>query len=193
MMKLYLAILTLILSLNSAFAKPAEIILLRHAEKPPDEMNVHLSARGKERAQSLAAFLTSTPALVTNGLPVALFATHPTSHGHGQRTSETLDPLATRLKLPIRTPYVAKDYAALARRILQDPALDGKTVVVCWVHDYLPALAEALGVSRPPAWKATVFDRVWVINYRDGQASLTVLPQQLLPGDSQHLREPDAR
>jgi hypothetical protein len=42
-MKLRYAILALIASLEIALAQPAEMILLRHAEKPPDESIVHLS------------------------------------------------------------------------------------------------------------------------------------------------------
>jgi hypothetical protein len=73
----------------------------------------------------------------------------------------------------------------LAKRILDDPAYDGKTVAVCWVHDYLPQIAEAFGVMpRPAPWPSSVFDRVLVITYRGQQAFLTSLPQNLLPGDS---------
>jgi hypothetical protein len=48
----------------------------------------------------------------------------------------------------------------LAKHILSDPNLAGKTVVICWVHDYLPALAKAFGVKPEPArWKGTAIPR----------------------------------
>jgi hypothetical protein len=159
--------------------------LIRHAEKPRDESNVHLSATGRERARALVKLFTTTPALTTNGPPVALFAARQVSRSKSQRPQETLKPLAKHLNLHVLTPYTATEYAALAKKVLDDPAYDGKTVVICWVHDYLPQLAEELGVQpRPASWKSTVFDRVWVIAYRGEQALLTILPQALLPGDS---------
>jgi hypothetical protein len=172
-------------SLQLAWAKPAEIILLRHGEKPPEDWNVHLSPRGRERAQALANLLTTDPAFTSNGLPAALFAARPTPHGHGERASETLQPLATKLKLPIQMPYASADSAQLAKLLLDDPTLDGKTVVVCWVHEHLPDLAEALGVKRVPAhWKSTEFDRLWVIRFHGKKSVLKDFPQRLLPGDS---------
>ena len=169
---------------QTPLARPAQIILLRHGEKPADESDPHLSAEGRARARALVSFLTTTPGLITNGLPVALFAAQPTRHGHSLRTHETLEPLAKSLKLRIQSPYPAKDYPALARHLLRHSAYDGKVVVVCWVHEYLPDFAAALGVSPTPApWRGNVFDHVWVITYRDGEATLTSLPQKL-PADS---------
>ena len=63
---------------QTPLARPAQIILLRHGEKPADESNPHLSAEGRARAQALVSFLTTSPGLMTNGLPVALFAAQPT-------------------------------------------------------------------------------------------------------------------
>jgi hypothetical protein len=178
-------LLGLLLAAGIAWAGPAQIILLRHAEKPPEDSALHLSERGRARASALVSLLTNEPALLTNGLPVALFAPAFTRHGHGVRPYETLAPLAERLKLPIQTPCASGDYGTLAKRILKDPAFDGKTVVVCWVHDYIPALAEALGVKSPPAhWKGSVYDRLWVITYPAGRATLAERPEHLLPGDS---------
>ena len=183
-----LAVSTICLLLSAAqsvLARPAEIILLRHAEKPPDETNVHLSATGKERARALVQFLTNTPALTANGLPVALFAAHPLSRSHSKRPVETLEPLSKHLKLQILTPQTATEWSALAKKVLDDPTYDRKTLVICWVHDYLPQLAEAFGVKPKPAlWKGNVFDRVWVITYRGKEGVLNDLPQRLLPGDS---------
>ncbi|MBU6401848.1 MAG: histidine phosphatase family protein [Verrucomicrobia bacterium] len=178
-------LLILALGIQIVSAHPAQIILLRHAEKPLNQREVHLSAQGRQRAVALVPFLTTTPALVTNGLPVALFATRPTRHDHSRRPYETLTPLAQHLRLRIQTPYPAAGYAALAERILADPAYDGKTVVVCWVHTHLPALAKALGVrAKVPSWPGGVYDRVWVITYQGTEASFSSLPQALLPGDS---------
>jgi hypothetical protein len=168
-----------------AFCTPAEVILLRHGEKPATHRDRDLSERGQQRARALASFLTANPVLLTNGLPVALFAPLPSARGHGRRPLETLTPLADRLGLSVQTPVKASEHAELARRILADPALDGKTVVICWVHHDLRALARELGVHPAPArWKASVYDRVWVITYHANRATLSSVPEHLLPGDS---------
>jgi hypothetical protein len=184
-MRLLLIALLCCVAWPSAQARPVEIILIRHAEKPPEEADPHLSARGRERAQAFASFLTTSPRFAVHGLPVALFAARPTAHGHGQRTYETLQPLAAELKLPIETPFAATDYAALAKMILREPRLDGKKVVVCWNHEYLPDMARAFGVkTRPPHWKGDVYDRVWIISFHGKKTLLADLPERLLPGDS---------
>ena len=183
-MKLLRTSFIFLAGIQISLARPAEVILLRHAEKPSDESDVHLSETGKKRARALVQFFTNASALMTNGPPAALFAARPVSRSHSQRPQETLKPLAEHLKLPILTPHTATEFAGLAKKILKDPAYQGKTVIVCWVHDFLPQLAEALGVKpRPGPWKGSVFDRVWVISYRDHQALLATLPQKLLPGD----------
>jgi hypothetical protein len=153
--------------------RPAQIILIRHAEKPPDPDDPHLSQAGVKRAKRLVSFITSDPAMTRLGLPVAVFATRATKHDNGQRTQETVAPLARALKLPVQTPYLGKDYPALANLILTTPAYAGKTVLICWNHEEIPQLAAALGVTpEPPKWKGSVFDQVYVISYHDGKAAL---------------------
>src|SRR5882672_5994652 len=94
----------LLVAAQWAVAQPAEIILIRHAEKPDDPDARHLSKAGEERARELVAFLTTDPEFTKYGPPVALFATQTTRHGRGQRTRETLAPLAKELHLPIEAP-----------------------------------------------------------------------------------------
>jgi hypothetical protein len=152
---------------------PAQIILIRHAEKPADPDDPHLSRAGVKRAERLVSFITTDLGMTRFGLPVAVFATQTTKDDNGQRTQETVAPLARALKLPVQTPYRGKDYAALAKLILANPAYAGKTVLICWNHEELSQLAGALGVTpAPPKWKGSVFDLVYVISYRDGKAAL---------------------
>jgi hypothetical protein len=154
-------------------SQPAQIILIRHGEKPSDPKDPHLSKAGRRRAQRLVSFITTDPVMTKFGPPVAVFATETTRHADGQRTQETVVPLAQALKLPVQTPSLGKNYAALARRILANPAYAGKTVLICWNHDEIPQLAAALGVTpEPPKWKGSVFDLVYIISYHDGKATL---------------------
>ena len=177
-------LVTLLLPATSLDARPAEIILLRHAEKTADDHNPKLSPRGLERAQALPSLLTNSPAFSGPDRPVAVFAPRPTTHGHGRRAEDTITPLAAKLRLRVRTLYAAGAHASLAREVLSNPAYDGKTVVICWEHDDLPHLAHELGVHKPPNWNGGTFDRLWVVTWDGDRARLRDLPQHLLPGDS---------
>jgi hypothetical protein len=177
-------VLVLLLAGHVALGRPAEIILIRHAEKPADDSNPNLSATGFERARALPALFTNSTVFTTNGTPFALFAALPNG-SHSRRCVETLRPTARALHQVLRLPFEAKDYALLAGRVLNRTNFNDKTVLICWVHDDLPALAHLFGVSDPPKWGDNTFDRAWVITYDGaGNAALRDLPQALLPGDS---------
>ena len=179
---LLFATLLALFSPIQAPSRPAQIILIRHAEKPSDEANPHLAPAGVRRAANLVAFLTTDPVVTKFGMPVAVFATAMTKNGDGVRTQETIAPFAKKLKLPVQTPVIGKDYLQLAAAILSKNAYAGKTVVVCWNHEWLPALAAALGVSpQPPSWKGSDFDRVYIITYSAGKATLTETTEVLGP------------
>ena len=159
----------------SPVSGPAQIILIRHAEKPADPNDPHLSPAGVKRAERLVAFITTDPAMTRFGLPVAVFATKTTKRDDGQRTQETVAPLARALKLRVQTPYLGRFYAPLAKLVLANPAYAGKTVLICWNHEEIPQLAAALGVTpEPPKWKGSVFDQVYIISYQDGKAALAI-------------------
>jgi hypothetical protein len=158
---------------QSPATRPAQIILIRHAEQPRDKHNPHLSKKGVERADRLVAFISTDTLMTRFGLPVAVFATRTTKDGFGQRTQETVAPLAQQLHLPVQTPFRSKQYAALAPLILGTPGYAGKTVLVCWTHSSLPQLAGALGVTPPPPnWDNKVYDQGYVITYAGKQAKL---------------------
>jgi len=177
-MRVNLLLSTVLLSIQSLMAQPAQIILIRHGEKPEDPEAVHLSKAGEKRAKELAPFLTTDPELTKHGLPVALYATRTTKHGHGQRTQETIAPLARQLHIPVEAPFLSEEYAALAKSILSNSKYHGKTVLICWTHEFIPQLTAALGVEpQPPKWKDSVYDRVYLISYHQGHATLTDLPQ----------------
>ena len=155
-------------------AGPSRIVLIRHGEEPRNAADPHLSKDGRARAKAFVDFMTHDPAMLRLGTPAAIFATATTKDNNGQRTQETVTPLASALRLPVLTPYHSKDYEKLAKRVLSDPSLAGKTVVICWNHEWLPQLAAALGVSpEPTGWKGKVYDLVYVITYKSRRAVLT--------------------
>ncbi|HXI51413.1 MAG TPA: histidine phosphatase family protein [Candidatus Saccharimonadales bacterium] len=184
---LWVTCFVLLLPPWSVRAQPAQIILLRHGEKPDEASSVHLSARGEERAQALATLLGPGSRFTTNAPIASLLATQVTRHDRSHRTSETLAPLGRVLGLPVEPSADSDNYRQLAHRILSDRNWRGKTVVICWTHHDLAQLAGALGVRpTPPAWKEKVYDRLWILNFDHGHPTLSDVPQHLLKGDSKH-------
>ena len=157
---------------------PKQILIIRHAEKTGLKTDAHLNPRGYQRAAALVRLFPAT--LET---PEALFAARRTPSSN--RPVETVTPLANALHLKIDGRFGEDQYAALAKAVLSRVAYRGKTVLVCWHHRQIPALAAALGVKRPPSpWPDQQFDRVWKIQYANGTAAFADLPQHLLAGDS---------
>jgi hypothetical protein len=154
------------LGMTSVTARPALVILLRHAEKTEDPSNPHLSVQGYERANALVGFFATNAAIVTNPPVAALFAARPAKPNGSMRCQETLSPLMQHLKLPVSTAYRAEDFKPLARHLLESTNYSGKTIVVCWPRTELIGLARALGaVPQPKTWKSEVFDRVWLLRF----------------------------
>jgi broad specificity phosphatase PhoE len=163
---------------------PATILLIRHAEKLTDG-RIDLSPVGFERAKVIPLLFSGDGrASYPHNLPRPdfLFATHLSAKSN--RPVETITPLSEALKLPISHEIADKDFAALALELLSGKYA-GKVVLVAWHHGSIPGLARALGAVPPyDPWPETQFDRVWRIDYKDGKAGLTDLPQGLLAGDS---------
>jgi hypothetical protein len=159
---------------------PKTILLIRHAEKP--ESGIDLAPAGFERAKVLAKLFDGSAAPHNLPRPDFLFATHVSKNSN--RPVETITPLSTALNELISHDIADKDFAALVTELMSGKYA-GKVVLVAWHHGSLPGLARALGATPPyDPWPDTQFDRVWRIDYKDGKATLTDLPQALMAGDS---------
>jgi hypothetical protein len=169
---------------NNIYSKPAQVILIRHGEKP--QVGEHLSLKGEERAAALAPYFMETKDLLIFGHPVAIYATKINGQDKSQRTQETVTPLAKALNLPISADYIAKEYEKAATDILKNPAYEGKMVLVCWEHHRIPLFTQALGVSDSlPKWHGDVFDQLWIVNFlTDGKLTFQIKQQALLFGDT---------
>lgn len=171
--------LCLIVSLATplAYGQPAQVIIIRHGEKP--DQGDDLTVKGRERAAALVPFFEDSE----RPQPAAIYALSPNEEHHSRRCLETATPLALAMKLTLKT-FHHSDYAKMVKEILASPEYDGKLVLICWSHKEIPGLARALGVDNPPHWRGPVFDRLWVIKFSGGKATLQDLPQRLLYGDS---------
>jgi broad specificity phosphatase PhoE len=139
---------------------PRAVYLMRHAEKPTSPKDPHLSEAGNVRAGKLAGYF---PKLLGSGSLDVIFAT---SHSkNSNRPVETITPLAEALHLSVNQSFANRDYTSLAAAI-RSGSYAGKTVVICWHHGMLPALARALGADNAPAkWPGSSFNVIWKLVY----------------------------
>jgi hypothetical protein len=165
-----------------AQANPAHVILIRHAEKS----NGRLSSKGESRAEAYVGYFTGQPMRPKVGLPTAIYAFRPQGHKHDVRGVETMTPLSDAIKIPITTTFSKKQVKALVTEIMNDPAYDDRTVLICWEHKHIPLIAAAFGVKSVPNWPKGSYDRTWVIDLDDSGNVIGFenLAQNLLPGDS---------
>lgn len=182
-MRLALTFLVGILALTSSLAAtPAQVIMIRHAEKP-DSGN-GLSKKGFQRAAALVPFFTLQPANFPLQRPVAIFAMCTSKNHQTTRPVQTVSSLATALGVELITAYTYGSYPQMVKDINSNSAYDGKTILICWAHDNMQKIAAEFGVKNAPVFP-TVYDRIWLINFTgDKVSSFQDLPQQLMFGDS---------
>ena len=192
-----LALITSAAAITPAQAVPRRIILLRHGEKA----NAYaLCSVGKQRAialrdtylgrnasndsllegQTPAAFLaitlhtqeTTAPSATSWGLPVHSYTVMPTGAGKTQLMAELA--LATQ---------------TAAANVLENPAWDGRTLVMTWEHKHIAnkglerqnrckgvTLRQIINLDQvagvPATWPGTNYDYFWVIDYDDQNSTV---------------------
>ena len=150
-----LARLCLVLALLAplcAFAAPALIIVVRHAEKAAaPAADPPLTPQGRQRADEFAR-LVQTWASPAN--PVrAIFASEVL------RTQQTVAPLGAIAHVPV-TISPAKEIEALVKKIR---AIEGGIVVVAGHSNTVPAIVEALGGEVGLQIADAEYDRVFIV------------------------------
>jgi hypothetical protein len=189
---------------------PSKIMIIRHAEKPPNPPNTtgpwdvllngqggggeSLIVEGWQRAGALNAFFApnhSTPSNPAIATPAYIYAATPV--GETERPFETVTPLAAWLGYAQGTPQFNTTYAVgggesdMVSSVL---ALTG-VVLICWEHDnIMPNIMSAINAivpivnfsSLPPAFP-NVFYLVWVLDWGPGGYTWSQCNQNLLAGD----------
>jgi hypothetical protein len=127
----------------------------------------------------------NTPLMNQYGPPVVIFAQAPKNATDSVRPIETVTPLAIALNMTINTSFCRDQHKECAQEILMNPNYADKMVLCCFEHQTVVKLARNLGVPIVPMWPKHVYDWVWIINFDSkGNASLQIVPQQLMFGDS---------
>ncbi len=175
------------------------ILIIRHAEKPEPggDSGVNstgtldsrsLTPRGWQRAGAWAQLFA--PPLGQHTVlpkPIALFASAPESHheiaaGNGgsksRRPLETITPLAAKLNIAVDLRFARGSEGALATAI---SAIDG-VVLVCWQHENIVAIANALTPTPqdvPANWPRDRFNVIFRFDRPESAAPWAL--QQIVP------------
>ncbi|NVN09570.1 hypothetical protein [Nguyenibacter vanlangensis] len=181
----------------------AQIILMRHAEKPDKDRNEiglspagqpdehALSARGWQRAGALALLL-GRDSRVQVPLPTPdriLASAFRKNGGRSHRPEQTVQPLADRLSLSLDLTWSLNQEQALASDLRRRTGVH----LVCWQHDGLPALARAIAapddlteIPETWAWPSERFDVFWLLSRASATTPWRFAQhcQCLLPGDA---------
>jgi broad specificity phosphatase PhoE len=171
------------------------VMLIRHAEKPDgalpgvdadgNEDDSSLTEVGWQRANKLVDLFDPAQGVPRAGLarPAAIYAAGVTDDGEGQRTRETVAPLADRLGIPVDT-----EYGRGQEKKLVDRVVDGQgPVLISWQHSGITEIADAFPSvkPKPPSeWPDDRFDVIWTFTRTDDGWRFAQVPEDLLPGDS---------
>lgn len=132
----------------------ANVILIRHGEKPRSKAYTWLTVDGKNRAQYLARCATNKTAALSLG-PPTFVAASTVRPGKSSRPRDTMAPLASNLGLPLDLSVDKEDYQGFAKMTLAQLSCGG-TLMAAWQHDDIPSLAAAL---QAPNAKQGVFSK----------------------------------
>jgi hypothetical protein len=173
---------------------PQDILIIRHAEKPIDKEDEHLTSRGAARAAALPSLFYIPKAFRTKPAPFPtpdfIFATAKSKHSN--RPVETVQPLAKALgDVEIHAKHADDDYQPVVDHLFSNAKYADKTVLICWHHGKIRDLTRAVlhkaknkdTVKKqvPKHWDENIFDRVWRITFdKQGQATFANRPQKLL-------------
>jgi hypothetical protein len=191
---------------------PSQIYVIRHGEKPADpptkdaaptapfgvdvngNQSIHsLLPRGWQRSGALGLLFAPATGPPPAGLlrPATLFSPDYGKPDKTQehRTYETILSLSGRLNTPINNPFAEGQESELASALIADYT---GVVLICWEHQHIPAIANALptvaGTQIPAAWPGDRFDVIWSFSLQAGASStdyvFSQIPQQVLPGDA---------
>jgi len=176
---------------------PAEhdvVMIIRHGEKPDgttpgidengDEDDSSLTTVGWERAHALVDLFDPPHGTPPSPLarPDRIYAAGVTDDGEGQRTRETVTPLADALGVPVDTELGRGDEKKLVTDVL---AQSGSTLI-SWQHGGIPEIVDdfpSVSPKPPGEWPSDRFDVVWTLTRTADGWHFTQTPELVLTDD----------
>jgi hypothetical protein len=168
--------------------KGAVVLIIRHAED--GGTGRALAPRGEQRAEAYKDYFLKFTVDSKGREPQAIFAAKDSKQSHRPRL--TVEPFAKAAELRIDTRFGNDQSADLAADLRANQ--QGKVILICWRHPYVPALLGALGANPKTflpkgKWPGAVYDWVILLSFdQDGRlisSSSRRINEHLLPGDSQ--------
>lgn len=180
---------------TSVTATPRTVVMIiRHGEKPDgsepgvdatgDEDDSSLTTVGWERAHRLVGLFDPAQGDPQRGLarPTTIYAAGATDGGEGQRTRETVAPLADALGVPVSTDYGRGEERKLVKDVTAQPGV----TLISWQHGGITDIAEAfphVTPDPPQEWPDDRFDVVWVLTRTADGWDFAQVPELVLPRD----------
>jgi hypothetical protein len=168
--------------------KNSVVLIIRHAEDA--DSGDGISPRGQERAEAYKNYFLNFTVDSKRLEPKAVFAAKDSKKSHRPRL--TVEPFAKAANVKIDTRFGNNQSADLAAELRANQ--QGKVILICWRHPYIPALVGALGATPKTflpdgKWPGSVYN--WVIQLsfdQDGHlipSSSRRIDEHLMPGGSQ--------
>jgi hypothetical protein len=164
------------------------VLIIRHAED--GGTGQALAPRGQERAEAYKNYFLNFTVDSKRLEPNIIFAAKDSKQSHRPRL--TVEPFAKAARLRIDGRFGNNQSADLAADLRAKH--QGKVILICWRHPYVPDLLRALGAKPEDLlprgkWPDSVYDWVILLKYdQDGRlvpGSARRINEHLLPGDSQ--------
>jgi hypothetical protein len=168
--------------------KNSVVLIIRHAEDADNGDGI--SPLGEKRAQAYENYFLNFSIDSKRLEPEVVFAAKDSKKSHRPRL--TMEPFAKAAKLKIDTRFGNNESTELAADLRANQ--QGKVILICWRHPYIPALLQALGANPDSflpkgKWPGAVFDWVILLSFdQDGRlipSSSKRIEEHLMPGDSQ--------
>ena len=168
--------------------KNSVVLIIRHAEDA--DSGDGISPLGEKRADAYKDYFLNFSVDSKRLEPKAVFAAKDSKKSHRPRL--TLEPFAKAAKLKIDTRFGNSQSAELAADLRANQ--QGKVILLCWRHPYIPALLDALGATPKTflpngKWPGAVFNWIILLGFdQDGRlipSSSRRINEHLVPGDPQ--------
>jgi broad specificity phosphatase PhoE len=170
------------------------VMLIRHGEKPDGELpgvdaagnedDSSLTEVGWQRAYRLADLFDPAQGAPRTGLarPAVIYAAGVTDDGEGQRTRETVAPLADALGVPVDTELGRGD----EKKLVEDVLAQSGSTLISWQHGGIPEIVDdfpSVSPKPPEEWPSDRFDVVWTLTRTADGWHFTQTPELVLTDD----------
>lgn len=102
------------------------------------------------------------------------------------RSIETMSPFSEHLNLVLNDDWTSEESKDLGKELRSNPEYENKVIMLAWKHSEIPTIAKALKAPCESSWASKVYDRIWIIDFQDGEVICKDAPQSVLPGDSKN-------